>query len=63
MNLKQKTFLGFFGRATGEGSLHKDKKELKSHIEEELPNKCGNAQIFSHMRRPVVIYDFATAPF
>ncbi len=31
--------------------------------EEGLPNIWGNVQIFSHMRRPLVIYNFATAPF
>jgi hypothetical protein len=35
---------------------------LQSHTYEEgLPRKCGN--ISPYMRRPLVIYDYATAPF
>jgi hypothetical protein len=43
-----------------------DRIGCKVTYEEGLPNIWGNAQIFPHgpfMRRPLDIYDFATAPF
>ncbi len=41
-------------------------RAVAKSYEEELPNVWGNAQIFHHiwgLSRPLVIYDFATAPF
>ncbi len=39
-----------------------DGSGCKIIYEEGLPNRWGNANIESYMRRPLVIYDFATAP-
>ncbi len=40
-------------------------EQLQSQYVEGLPNIWGNAQMYPHicMRRPLVIYSFATAPF